>query len=359
VKDLEVAVSEWEELLEAIFQHAPIGLAITDQSARFVHVNAFFEAMLGYSVKELRRLTGWDVTHPDDHARNSVLRADLLAGNITEFTHEKRYRRKDGEVIWVKNTVTGIGGTGGLPRYTLALVEDITQRRRADEAIRENAVQLHALSRRLVDLQEAERRDIARELHDQVGQTLTALHINLELIRARLQVHGDAVMLDRTEDSLGLIQSAFASVRNVMYDLRPPLLDEYGVISSLQWYAEIFSKRFGLAVEVRGEDAPRPLPEVELALFRIAQEALNNVARHARAAKVVVELGRAEGEVSLTIVDDGAGIAPDPSSGERPGYGLINMRERAEAVGGTFDVAFTAGAGARVTVKIPRSPPRG
>jgi PAS domain S-box-containing protein len=355
-KRVDEALREREELLEAIFEHAPIGIAITDMDARFLRVNPRYQRMLGYTEEELYRLTGWDVTYADDAETNRKLRDELFAGKLEDFSWEKRYIRKNGEVLWAQNTVTLIRDAGGAPRYAMALVEEITMRRLADAAIHATAGKLQALTRRLVELQETERRDIARELHDRVGQTLTAMRINMDMIRTHLAEHDDALIRQRNDDSLELIESAFKSVENVMYELRPPMIDETGLIAPLQWYAKKFAARTGIEVEVRGDESRRFRPDAELALFRIAQEALNNVARHALARRVALELHETGPHVVLTIEDDGVGFDRENEQAEKAGYGFITMRERAEAVGGEFEACSAKGKGTRITVKVPRKP---
>jgi PAS domain S-box-containing protein len=353
---VEEALREREELLSSIFEYAPIGVAITDRDARFVRVNPRFLRMLGYTGEELASLTGWDLIYEDDAETSRQLRDELWSGKREDFTWERRYVRKSGEVLWTQNTVSLTRGADGAPGYAIALVEDISQRKLADAAIHATAEKLHALTRRMVDLQESERRDIARELHDQVGQTLTAMRINMDMIRTRLKEHDDAVIRSRNEDSIELIDSAFKAVENVMYDLRPPMIDEYGLIAALQWRARKFMERTGIHVEIHGDDAWRNDPEVELALFRIAQEALHNVARHARARNVDIELHEDGPQILLTIEDDGVGFAADDRQEGRSGYGLITMRERSEAVGGRFQAYSAPGKGTRFTVRVPLRP---
>jgi two-component system sensor histidine kinase UhpB len=136
--------------------------------------------------------------------------------------------------------------------------------------------------------------------------------------------------------------------------LRPPMLEEYGVIAPLQWYARRFSERTGIRVEVHGDEGWRCGPDVELALFRIAQEALNNVARHASARHVTIELREIDPTIVLTIEDDGVGFDSEAQRTGKAGYGLTTMRERAEAVGGTFEAYSEKGKGARIRVEVPR-----
>jgi signal transduction histidine kinase len=234
------------------------------------------------------------------------------------------------------------------------MVENLQQLQLAQDDLRAAEESYRLLTHRLVELQETERRDIARELHDRVGQTLTAMRINIDMIRTRLGERDDALIRSRNDDSLELIESAFKAVENVMYELRPPMIDEYGLIAPLQWYAKKFTDRTAIRVEVRGDENWRCGPEVELALFRIAQEALNNVARHAQARHVVIELRQADPHIVLTIEDDGVGFDREADRTEMTGYGLITMRERTEALGGTFEAQSEKGKGTRITVTVPR-----
>jgi two-component system sensor histidine kinase UhpB len=146
------------------------------------------------------------------------------------------------------------------------------------------------------------------------------------------------------------------AIENVMSELRPPMLDDYGLASALDWHAKNFSKRTGIAVAVRAsEPTVRPALQVEIALFRIAQEALNNVAKHARARRVEIALGHANGECVMSVEDDGIGFdgVEGTSDKPKPGLGMVTMRERAQAVGGRFDVRALSARGTQLTVRVP------
>jgi two-component system sensor histidine kinase UhpB len=231
---------------------------------------------------------------------------------------------------------------------------DIDDRKRAEGTLRQSAAELQALSRRLVELQESERKELARELHDRVGQSLTALDINFAILRGALSGH-DAALRSRLEDSAALLGSTAQAIENVVAELRPPMLDDYGLRAALDWYAHQFSARAGIAVSVRasGPDQ-RVAPEAEIALFRIAQEALNNVAKHAQASKVAIVLERRESEYLLSVADDGVGLrAPgERADPHRPGFGMVTMRERAQALGGRFQIESLPGGGTELTVRI-------
>jgi signal transduction histidine kinase len=215
--------------------------------------------------------------------------------------------------------------------------------------------ELRTLAARLAEVEESERRRLACELHDRVGQSLTALGINLNILRGQFPLEAAGKSADRLEDSLRLVEETIGSIRNVMTDLRPPVLDDYGLVAALRWYGTQFSTRTGVPTEVRGEEpTPRLPPDVETGLFRIAQEALTNVSKHARATQISVTLETGADNVRLTIADDGAGFEPSllREHGEGSGWGLINIRERAEALGGKLRVDTAPGRGTRISVQV-------
>jgi signal transduction histidine kinase len=216
------------------------------------------------------------------------------------------------------------------------------------------------VSRRLVEVQETERRALANELHDLVGQKLTALNINLNIVKSQSAPPMTAQIGARLEDSLKLVEETIESIRDVMAELRPAVLDDYGLTPVLRWYAEQFVKRTGVATTVIERGESRRLPAAaEEALFRIAQEALANVAKYARAEHATVTLDISPQASCLTIADDGCGF--DPSACQRPardhGWGLMIMRERAAAVGAELDVESTPGRGTRIIATLRNHAP--
>ena len=222
--------------------------------------------------------------------------------------------------------------------------------------LRASTEQLQALSRRLVDIQETDRRQFSRELHDRIGQNLTALSINLDILKTQISNDESAEFRSRLDDSAALLESTAGAVENVMSELRPPMLDDYGLLPALQWYGNQFSSRTGICVAVHGEErAERLPPATEIALFRIAQEALNNIAKHAHAKLVDVRLERLSTRCIMSVADDGVGFdaASNSNSGRRVGFGMVTMRERTQAVGGQFEVGAAPGGGTRIVVLIP------
>lgn len=216
---------------------------------------------------------------------------------------------------------------------------------------------LHELSARLTTIQEDERRTIARELHDEIGQALTA--IKMELSLAQRASDGSPVVSARLEEARKMSEATVQTVRNLSHLLHPPLLDDLGLAAALKSYLEGFSRRHGVAAELLDEHMePRLAPEVETALYRIVQEALTNVAKHARARNCRVYLQGLTSSVLVTIEDDGSGFDPAllGAAGRPRGLGLISIRERAAQLGGTFQIETAPGQGTRLTVEMPARP---
>lgn len=225
---------------------------------------------------------------------------------------------------------------------------------RGEKALLEMAVKLQALARRLVEAEETERHRIAAELHDRVGQNLSALNINLDIALGQLPKEQIEVRL-RLADSLALVEGTLQTIEELMADLRPPLLDDYGLAAALGQYAQGFARRNGIRVSF---DDPLELGaglrrDVAIALFRVAQEALANVAKHARAGKVILLLEKSNNQLVLEISDDGRGFDVDERLGRSMRWGVTTMQERAAAVGGLVHVESTPHAGTTIRVSIP------
>ena len=298
-----------------------------------------------------------EAVHPDDREYVSARHAQLLAeGGPPDI--EYRVVWPDGTVHVLFGRATVVRDAAGRAIRVYGTNVDITERKQAENALRDSGIRLQALSRRLVELRESERKELARELHDRVGQSLTALKINIDILQPALASHGNAEVVARVADSAALLESTMDTIENVMSELRPPMLDDHGLAAALGWHARNFSRRTGIGVAVRtGEPALRPAPQIEIAFFRIAQEALNNVAKHARAQHVEIALDHANGEYAMSVQDDGIGFdgGTDTADKPKPGLGMVTMRERAQAVGGHLEVQALPGGGTQLTVRAPRT----
>lgn len=249
-----------------------------------------------------------------------------------------------------------------LLRFFGEIVFSALTRRQAATALRENRVlasaeqRLRSLSRRLVEVQEEAQRRLSSELHDGIGQNLAALGADLAMIRALIPPGSprlDALLLEAQQ----LVDGSVASMRSVISELRPPTLDEYGLLAGLRWYGNQIRARTGMATLVDGEEPVPRLPgPVEWEMFRIAQEALTNTVKHARARNATIRLTSTGATTTLLVADDGNGFDPlaMAQSGPRPHWGLTMMRERAETVGARLQVESAPGCGTRIVLAFTR-----
>jgi len=226
------------------------------------------------------------------------------------------------------------------------------ERVRATRALRASEQQQRELSRRLVEVQEQERRQLARELHDEIGQTLTALGLSLR------RCSRDQSCDDQAADLLALVQDLQARVRSLSLDLRPSILDDFGLWATLEWLIERYQARTTIEVELASPALTERLaPAIETAAYRIVQEALTNVARHAAVERVTVVARQGDGMLRLTVEDQGVGFDVTRLEGSRNHGGLTGMRERAALLGGTLTVESEPGRGTRVLAELPATPP--
>jgi len=285
-----------------------------------------------------------EAVHPDD--RGWVMRRrEQLDGGTGPDTIEFRVIWPDGSVHWIFGRATVVRDPAGRPVRAYGTNADVTERKNAEEELGRRAKQLETLSRKLIEAQEAERRVVARELHDDFGQVLFALKLNLQ----RLQCD--------SSESVELVDGAIARMRNLAQALRPPLLDELGLEEALRWHVEHEAKRAGLAFRITIAPLGRRLPAVvEMTCFRIVQEALSNVIRHAQAHLVEVELSEANGSLQLVVRDDGRGFdvsAARKRATEGESQGLLSMQERATLAGGDLRIDSVTGGGTSVHGRLP------
>lgn len=247
---------------------------------------------------------------------------------------------------WYLCTTARIEAPDGF-RVLLSLV-DVTERKQA-EADRRNT------ARHILDNEEGLKKKLAAELHDEIGRDLTALGINLALIHEGQADDVSEKLLTRIDDSSKLVKAIGHSARNIMGSLRPPGLDDLGLVASLGHHVALFSQRTGITVSLEVQDTfPKLAADREMALFRIVQESLTNISKYADASSVQIRLQDEHGWIRLTVSDDGNGLSPAllPTIQTASGLGLKTMRERAEMIGGTFRLDSLAGKGTTVSVQI-------
>jgi signal transduction histidine kinase len=232
---------------------------------------------------------------------------------------------------------------------------DIEDRKRAEEASRQANDRLRILSRRRVQVQEEERQRLARELHDQVGQLLTAAKID---VQSASILSGDSALNSKLIGAARILETVLQDIRKISFALRPPVLDDLGLAPALRWMLSDLASSAGLKVEfVADSNLPRGDAESETACYRVAVEAVTNSIRHAHAQKIVMELHSIGHSIQLRVCDDGRGfnVAKIERAAERERLGLSGMRERAFAVGGQFEIKSAPGEGTEVIARFPFS----
>jgi signal transduction histidine kinase len=236
------------------------------------------------------------------------------------------------------------------------LLINIRKRKQIERELKGSREQLRALAWRLAETEDKERKRLSRELHDQIGQNLTILGVNLNLLRSLTPENAEELARSRISDSLALVKQTAERTRGLMGNLRSPVLDDYGLVAAIDLYGKQYASRTGINVKTRGPATDTRVPvQVENAMFRVVQEALTNVVKHAQATEVVISVTVADGRLSLSVEDNGAGFdtakLAEPSS--ENGWGFVNMSERALAVGGTCRVQSNLGLGTQVVVEVP------
>jgi PAS domain S-box-containing protein len=347
-KRAEVALRESEERYRELFENARDAIYVHDLEGTYIRVNRATETLSGYKRDEIVGHNFAEFVAAEDvrYVRKSFY-AKLAEQGETAFEVDviaKDGRRVPVEVrsraIYENGVMVGVQGSA----------RDITERKLAQDA-------LQMFSRQLIEAQEDERRRISRELHDQIGQILTAIKLNLHAVQ---QVHSTSEMGGYVKDNIEAVDEALRLVRDLSIDLRPPVLDDFGLVTALCWYVDRYTKRTGLEVDVDIElpnQYQRFSRDLETACFRIAQEALTNIVRHAQASRVLLQLVKDGNVLLLSIKDNGVGFDMERLRKRAPRaatLGLISMQERAHAAGGTIEIesAISNGTAIRFSVNL-------
>ncbi|MGH8280802.1 MAG: PAS domain-containing sensor histidine kinase, partial [Gammaproteobacteria bacterium] len=323
---------------------------VFDSQGKFLRWNRQMEEITGYSQKEMRHITSADIVPPDRRAAHVQLVGEIVGGASMEG--ETELYCKDGTRIpyhyvarrfqWQgQNCVVGMG-------------VDVRERKAAELRAQSYLDELQQLSKRLLNIQEEERGLIARELHDELGQSLTAVLLNLKDLADQAAGNALAGQIKRTA---AIITQLTQQVRTLALNLRPSVLDDLGLAAAVRWYIRERVKPAGLKVEL---DMDKSLPKltalIEITCFRVLQSALTNVLRHARAQRVEIGLQQVDGQLVLTVRDDGRGF--DVTAARRKAvagksFGLLGMQERARLAGGTFEITSHQTQGTLLRMTLP------
>jgi PAS domain S-box-containing protein len=365
-KRAEQALAQSERRFRSFMDSVPAVAWIKDADFRYTWINQRFSQQEGLKPAQFIGRTDAEVWGGEVSRQFRELDREALRRNAAIQSTSEDPTGTGGSAHWlvVRFPLPDASGATGIAGIAI----DITDRYELEKAVRENEARItqaaetvRQLMNRLVHAQEAERRKLAADLHDLIGQKLTALGINLDIVRQGMPQAGAVALAPRLHQMSTLLEETIGAIREVMSGLRPQVLDEHGLSAALFQYASAFEARTGLRVQVKGAAKRLPLPhDVAIALFRIAQEALTNAAKHSGASRVVVRVSKSRERVELRVEDDGRGGLDrrkeprDAANGSGGGWGLPMMRERAEAVGGRLRIEH-ADPGTRILVEVPLS----
>lgn len=337
----------------SLIENSIDAIILVSADARVLYTSPSTERILGYAPEEFMGSDSLGMVHPDDRETAVERFTGLIASPGKPVMGESRLRHKDGSWVWTESISTNLLDEPSV-RAIVINFRDINLRKAAQGELESTNERLEHLSRRLLEVQETERRFIARELHDEIGQALTALKINLQEI---LRNPDPEARVSRTLDCVGLIDQTVLQVRNLSVELRPSILDDLGLVAALRWYLDRVAKRSSFEQHYSAEGVQSRLPsDLETACFRVAQEALTNIIRHAGAHAVYVKLVLTDGSLRLTISDDGKGFNVQESMEKAmhgASLGILGMQERVTLLGGTLNFISTAGKGTDLIADFP------
>jgi PAS domain S-box-containing protein len=335
---------------QEVFRSASVGMALEDTSGGLLYVNEALCTMLGYAEIEMIQRRCVDFSYPADLEREAILFDQLFRGTRQSYDIEKRFLSRSGSIVWGKVNVTMLGQHNGRPPLILGVVEDITPQKSALEKVNRSQTDVQALASRILLSREDERRSIARELHDDIGQRLSMVTSEIHLLNSHSGIPGQTLpaSLDRLTEELDTLVT---DLHNLSHRLHSSRLQHLGVKFALNELCGRMSHA-GLHVDLALSEALEPVPEVAaICLLRISQEALNNVLKHSGANHAAVSLSKSIDGYYLTIKDVGRGFDPEAFS---TGIGLISMRERVRSSQGRLTIHSRPNEGTEIAVWIPQ-----
>lgn len=351
--DAQTAGQESEERFRYLFVQASIGIAIETMEGRILEVNPAFCSMVGYSAEELRSSTCSRITHPDDEEIEKVLFEQLRQGLRPSYRMEKRFFHKDGSQIWGQVSVSLLNTNQGSAQFVIGMVSDITAQKKVEANLYQRDRELQQLAGRLIEAQEEERRRIARELHDDVGQQEALLALRLQRIAHALPSDIPAAMRNDIEQSIHQTSEICSTIVALSHRLHSSKLELRGLVSAMRGFCQEFSEQHTTKIDFTHRDVPKDLPQdISLCLFRILQESLQNAAKHSGCTDFSVYVEGLPDQVQLIVRDSGIGFDVEQAIQQR-GLGLLSMRERLGLLNGTLQITSRPQDGTEVRVQLP------
>lgn len=342
-------ISQSEKKYKMLFENNPMPMwMLSLENFRIIDVNNAALRHYGYSKEEFLALDSHKMRPLEEEPRFLKDMRERIEGvsNRGNWQHQK----KNGEFILTEISVFDFESDGGPIR--LVLSNDVTEQIRTADKLKKSYDEIRGLASHLQDVREEERAWIAREIHDQLGQQLTGLKMDFSWLKRKM-VEEDEFTRERITNSLSLLDETIRTVRRIVTEIRPGILDDLGLIPAIEWQAEEFQKRFSIPTHFITDVDKASFPAgVSIGLFRICQESLTNIARHAFASKINIALSQEAENILLRIDDNGKGFQAE-KSGDQKTLGLLGMKERALMMGGKFQIESSKGKGTSVFVTVP------
>jgi PAS domain S-box-containing protein len=330
-----------------------LGVAWATPDGRILNANSTFKKMLGYSMDELKGLHFAELTHPEDVNKELTLVEEIVKGKRDFYQIEKRYKTSKENFIWVELSLSTFRNSESNEiEFFIGIVQNIHERKMAEQEIRKSHEELRQLSSYLETIREEERTNIAREIHDELGQQLTGLKMDISWLNKKIPKENKIVQ-DKISGMLSLVDTTVKTVRRISTELRPGILDDLGLIDALQWQSHEFEKRTGILCSFSTTfTEPSFEKHLSTGIFRVFQETLTNVARHAHASEIMTVLEKRDDNIILQVHDNGDGFNETEIKGKKT-LGLIGMKERAKMFGGNLSVQSAVGKGTKITLQVP------
>jgi PAS domain S-box-containing protein len=337
-----------ERLFRSLFEAAPIGIALESLEGQPLFANPALCSMLGFSEEELCGKHCVEFSPEEDAEKDWSLFQQLRQGSIDNYRLEKRFIRKDGTLIWGRLSIALMKDSASPSPLVVAMVEDITDKRTAEEKLQRSEVNLQLLASRLIQAQEDERQRIARDLHDDIAQRLSLLVVGLEELRKSVGAGQKRQSILASELHRKSAEVAM-DIQNLSHHLHSSKLHYLGLQFALQQLCEKISLQHPIQITVRCADLPANFPpNLDLCIYRVAQEAVSNAVKHSHAREMFVELTCVDDAIVLNVTDSGVGF---DLSATHQGIGLTSMRERLRMFGGELFVETTEGKGTTIIAK--------
>ena len=347
-----------KNLLEATFNSLNEAVFIIDPETRvIISANKSVEKIFGYSIEEvIGRNTEFlhvDYKHYEDFGGKMLIKL-----NSEGIFQEDNFfmKRKNGEVFPTMHTVSEVRNKEGIMTNVVSVVKDLSNRRNTEKKIKQSERQLRVLASQLIEGHENERKYFARELHDEVGQSLNAMRFNLSLLEKDINSNLNPDSKLRISETSRLLETVLSQVHSMSLNLHPAIIDELGLLPAVREYINQFRKRTSLNIIFRSKLHRRLDPEIEINLYRVLQETLTNIAKHSQAKNVRIYLNDGKSSLSLIIKDDGKGFNIKEILNIRKtvgGMGIRSMQERISFLCGRMDIISSPGSGTRIDIKIP------